>query len=250
MKLISYNNFGLREEWLDYYMSNHDDYFQTTNHGLNVKEQLPSFVKWLVQAEILSDTKKREITPFGKLLIEIYENNPSLVWQIIWINLTYNSPIAHWYSQNVSFGSNFTDADLREGVKNDYSSDSTTTIKNVVYALTRTFKESPIGEELGQMTKVDKNTYTRSGFSDIEVEAVAYSLYKYAQIKESNLMRVSDFYKADEKDGIYKEFGILKSDLEKKLRFLSSDSHRVLVAELNMGLDHITLRDDLTPEKL
>lgn len=249
MKLISYNNFGLREEWLDYYMSNHDDYFQTTNHGLNVKEQLPSFVKWLVQAEILSDTKKREITPFGKLLIEIYENNPSLVWQIIWINLTYNSPIAHWYSQNVSFGSNFTDADLREGVKNDYSSDSTTTIKNVVYALTRTFKESPIGEELGQMTKVDKNTYTRSGFSDIEVEAVAYSLYKYAQIKESNLMRVSDFYKADEKDGIYKEFGISKSDLEKKLRFLSSDSHRVLVAELNMGLDHITLRDDLTPEK-
>ena len=250
MKLISYNNFGLREEWLDYYMSNHDDYFQTTDHGLNVKEQLPSFVKWLVQAEILSDTKKREITPFGKLLIEIYENNPSLVWQIIWINLTYNSPIAHWYSQNVSFGSMFTDADLREGVKNDYPSDSTTTIKNVVYALTRTFRESPIGEEFGQMTKVDKNTYTRPGFSDVEVEAVAYSLYKYAQVKESNLMRVSDLYKIDEKDGIYKEFGISKSDLEKKLRFLSSDSHRVLVAELNMGLDHITLRDDLTPEKV
>lgn len=250
MKLISYNNFGLREEWLDYYMPNSADYFQTTEHGLNVKEQLPSFVKWLVQAEILSDTKKRNITPLGNLLIEIYENTPNLVWQIIWINLVYNSPIAQWYAQNMSFGSIFTDADIREGVKNDYSSDSTTTIKNVVYALTRTFKESPIGEDLGQLVKVDKNLYTRSGYSDVEVEAVAYSLYKYAQIKGSNLMRVSDLYKAEEKDGIYREFGISKNDLEKKLRFLSSDSHRVLIAELSMGLDHITLRDDLSPEKV
>lgn len=150
----------------------------------------------------------------------------------------------------MSFGSIFTDADIREGVKNDYSSDSTTTIKNVVYALTRTFKESPIGEDLGQLVKVDKNLYTRSGYSDVEVEAVAYSLYKYAQIKGSNLMRVSDLYKAEEKDGIYREFGISKNDLEKKLRFLSSDRHRVLIAELSMGLDHITLRDDLSPEKV
>lgn len=119
-----------------------------------------------------------------------------------------------------------------------------------MYALTRTFKESPIGEDLGQLVKVDKNLYTRSGYSDVEVEAVAYSLYKYAQIKGSNLMRVSDLYKAEEKDGIYREFGISKNDLEKKLRFLSSDSHRVLIAELSMGLDHITLRDDLSPEKV
>ena len=43
------------------------------------------------------------------------------------------------------------------------------------------------------------------------------------------------------------EFGITKTDLIKKLRALSSDANRVLIAELNMGLDHITLRKDLTP---
>ena len=250
MKLISYNNFGLREEWLDYFMSNHEGYFDTTDHGLNVKEQLPSFVKWLVQAEILTDTKKRELTSLGKLLLEIYENMPSLVWQIIWVNLVYNSPIAHWYAQNISFNSNFTDADIKEGVKNDYPNDSTTTIKNIVYALSRTFRESPIGEELGQFQNIDKNTITRVGTSDIEVEAVAYSLYKYAQIKQTNLFRVSDLYRQEEKDGVYREFGINKSELQKKLRFLSSDSNRVLIAELSMGLDHITLRDDLNPEKV
>ena len=247
MKLISYNNFGLREEWLDYYMSNHNDYFCSADHGLNVKEQLPNFVKWLVQAEILSDTKSREITPLGKLLVEIYEDNPNLVWQVIWINLVYNSPIARWYSQNISFKNSFTEADLREAVKNDYPNDSITTIKNVVYALVRTFRESPIGEELCQCVKVDKSTYSRIGYDDVEIEAVAYSLYKHAQTKESNIMRVSDFYKSEEKDGIYREFGISKNALEKKLRFISSSSQRVLIAELNMGLDHITLRDDLTP---
>ena len=36
----------------------------------------------------------------------------------------------------------------------------------------------------------------------------------------------------------------------KKLRALSSDTNRVLIAELNMGLDHITIREDLTPQKV
>ena len=36
----------------------------------------------------------------------------------------------------------------------------------------------------------------------------------------------------------------------KKLRALSSANNRVLIAELNMGLDHITLRDDLDPLKV
>ena len=31
----------------------------------------------------------------------------------------------------------------------------------------------------------------------------------------------------------------------KKLRYLSSEANRVIIAELNMGLDHITLRKDL-----
>ena len=49
MKLISYNNFGLNGEWMDFFFYNYSDYFTENSHGLNVKEQLPNFVKWLVQ---------------------------------------------------------------------------------------------------------------------------------------------------------------------------------------------------------
>lgn len=31
MKLVGYNNFGLKEEWLDYYMLNHKDFFKSLN---------------------------------------------------------------------------------------------------------------------------------------------------------------------------------------------------------------------------
>jgi hypothetical protein len=56
---------------------------------------------------------------------------------------------------------------------------------------------------------------------------------------------VSDLYEEDCKHGVYREFGISKSEFESQLRSLNSDANRVLVAELNMGLDSITLRDDL-----
>ena len=49
---------------------------------------------------------------------------------------------------------------------------------------------------------------------------------------------------------IFKEFGTSKQDLLRKLRTISAESNRVLVAELTMGLDHITLRNDLTPMKV
>ena len=50
--------------------------------------------------------------------------------------------------------------------------------------------------------------------------------------------------------GIFKEFGLCGAELEKKLRSLNSATNRVIIAELNMGLDHITLRDDITSESV
>jgi 3'-phosphoadenosine 5'-phosphosulfate sulfotransferase (PAPS reductase)/FAD synthetase/ferredoxin len=249
MKLISYNNFGLKEEWLDVFMSSVDTYFIDNNHGLNLKEQLPNFVKWLVQSEILIDSKTKQIASLGKLLSNIYCDMPNLAWEIIWINLTYNAPIAKWYKENIDWNFNFTQADIQELLKNDYPSDSTTTIKNIVYALFRTFRESPIGN-MGLCVEIEKLSYKKIPFENLSREAFAYSLYKYSEIYGVKSCRVSDFYLSDNKQGVYREFGISKGDFEKHLRSLNSDTNRILVAELNMGLDHITLRDDLTSLKV
>lgn len=138
--------------------------------------------------------------------------------------------------------------------KFDPNRETTVVNKNLKSSLLQCFKYSVIGEKLRQGVLADTrknfekgNTLMREAYEDLSVEAVAYSIYKYAQAKGISFMRVSDFYRPEETSGPYREFGISESELKKKLRALSSGDNRVLIAELNMGLDHITLREDLTP---
>lgn len=248
MKLVSYNNFGLREEWLDVYLASPDTYFSDNTHGLHPKEQLPNFVKWICHAGIIDDVKTKNLTEFGKLLYRIHMDMNDLAWELIWINLSSGSPIARWYKENVDWNYTFSQQDIQELVKNDYPNDSATTIKNIVYALFRTFKESPIGE-MGLLKEVDKLKFTKTPCENITREAVAYSLYKYGEENSIKSFRIADLYSKDSKSGVFKEFGITKSELEKHLRSLNSEQNRILTAELNMGLDHISLREDLDAVK-
>lgn len=245
MKLISYNNFGLNGDWFEYFVYNHEDYFKDNSHGLHVKEQLPSFTKWLVQSQVLSDTKSKQLTEMGQILCDIYTDMPDLVWQLIWVNLAYNSPIAEWYKENVDWSEPINQKDIEERVYSEYPENSKTTVHNVVYALFRTFKESPIGEA-GQLVEVQKNAYTKKPYDELERETVVYSLYKYAEQKGVTSFRVSDLYANDNTIGIYREFGVQKSSLLDILRSLNSESNRLVIAELNMGLDNITLREGIS----
>ena len=203
---------------------------------------MPSFTKWLVHAEIISDAKNKELTNIGKLLTSIYQDNPSLVWEIIWVNLTYNSPIVKWYAQSVPFLNELADSDLKELVKNDYPDTGDTTVKNIVYALLRTLKESPIGEEIQQYISAGKQRFIRKPNSNISSETIAYSLYKYAELNDTRELRVSTLFNDNEHSPKI-EFGLDKKNLLKTLRYLHTEG--VLIAELNMGLDHITLKNDI-----
>ena len=244
MKLISYNNFGMNGGWVDIFFSDPELFFSENLAGLNEKEQMPSFAKWLQQAEIITDTKSKQLTELGKTLAEIYVYNPDLVWQIIWINLSYNSPIAAWYNTGVEWGRFFTQTDMEELVLNDYD-DNKTTVHNVVYAFARTMKESPLGE-YGLYKIINKTQIHKKGFDTIERETLAYSLYKYAEYKGVHALRISDLYTSDNDRGVYREFGLTRSTIEQLLRSLNSDEKRVLIAELNMGLDSVTLKEGLT----
>ena len=109
------------------------------------------------------------------------------------------------------------------------------------------FKYSPIGYILQQGCSDDNKTYVRMVHNDLSEVALAYSLYKYSALKNVRSLRVSDFYREEYRYGPFREFGISKSVFDKLLRQLNSANNRVLIAELNMGLDSITLREDLNP---
>ena len=93
--------------------------------------------------------------------------------------------------------------------------------------------------------EISKTEFRRGIYENLSENALAYSLYKFSEAVGYKSFRVSDLYEQDAICGPVAEFGIGKSDLETLLRTLNSANDRVLIAELNMGLDHITLRDDL-----
>ena len=57
---------------------------------------------------------------------------------------------------------------------------------------------------------------------------------------------VQKTYNEDQKEGIIRQFGITRDVFEQNLRTLHMDGNHILRAELNMGLDNIILREDLT----
>ena len=107
-------------------------------------------------------------------------------------------------------------------------------------------KNSPVGEDMMQAVPAEKSGVKREAYDDLSVEALAYSVFKFAISKETNMFRVSDLYRPEEEHGAYKEFRISKDILLRKLRALTADKDRVLTADLSMGLEHITIRDDLS----
>ena len=243
MKISKYGTFGIHQEWVDQYLTAPESFWDDNILGV---KQVPSFKAWLKDAEIVDD--KVNLTSFGRLCVEINKDNSTLLWELIYINLTYNSPLIKWFSSSISFNAEIGRKDLdRLALEYFQQTFKETTITYAIQALVQTFKYSPIGDDLNQFVAQDAkgNLFQRLPYNDLSPEAIAYSLYKYAQNKGVRMLRVSDLYCVEEDSGLYKEFGISKLELQKKLRFLSSDRNRVLVAELAMGLDHITLRDDL-----
>lgn len=245
MKISKYGTFGIHQEWVEQFLVEPETFW---NDNLLGKKQVPSFKAWLKDAEIIDD--KLVLTDFGRLCKKVNEESYTLMWELIYINLSYNSPMMSWYVSSINF-----DKDIERKALDKMALEyfeptfKETTILYAVQALIQSFKYSPIGEEFNQFVLSDAKglIFKRNAYNDLSPEALAYSIYRFGKSKGINLFRVSDLYRKEEETGAYREFGIAKSDLLKKLRYLSTEKNRVLVAELNMGLEHITLREDLTP---
>ena len=183
----------------------------------------------------------------GKLLQNTYTDNSDLVWEIIWINLVKNSFVCHWFAARIKPGTKYNKKSLVDLFMDEFQATyGKRTVENAISALLATFAASPIGERFGLYEDVEKGSATRSYCQELSNEAVAYSVYKYSEHHNSKTLTVSDFYREDSQEGINVEFAFPKEYTKKSLRSLNSTDNRVLIAELNMGLESITLRDDLT----
>jgi hypothetical protein len=233
--------------WLTKYFRSYQTFFDNDSHGLNPRYQIPPFINWLRDANILNSGNKT-ISEFGEFLASLFGKNPNSVWELIYINLCENSEICRWFHSSITFDTPYTKQELEICLQNAYPTLMDRTLKNPLNSLLNTFKESPLGSVIPILTSVTINkkpAYVRKSH-DVSLVAFAYSLYRYAELHNRYSMTISEFYNNDQKEGVYRQFGLNREIFEQNLRSLQMDSNHVLRAELNMGLDNIILREDLS----
>ncbi len=239
-KVHAYKTFGMRDEWVSEYFSDPEGFWENNSLGT---AQVDGFKAWLKDSEVI-DTKNA-LTPFGEFVKDNYVDDMNMVWELLTINLSIHSFIVNWFVNTVSVGTAFDRQRLNDMLSEEETGASPKTRENAVAALLQLFSYSPLGGEFYFAEEIDGKKYIRREYKDVSETAIAYSLFKYSEMTGIRSLRVEDFYKDDCITGPYKVFGLSKSNFEKILRTLNSYSNRVLIAELNMGLDNISLRDDI-----
>lgn len=240
-----YSTFGIRSEWLVGFFNEMEEWI--TNNNLGPK-QIPAMINWLRDAELM-EKKDKKPSEMAKLLKPIFFKNEIVVWEIVWINLSYNAPIIRWYVNNIEVNTVYARKDeMLELLKREYENLSEGTLGNPLSALIDMFDKSPLGDrlKLGVLDKKGKvtKTVTKVGRNEPNELSIAYFLYKNAEAKERYEWAVSDFYGNGEV-GPYELFGIKRDTFENCLRSLQENARSIISVDLVSGLDNIHLRSDI-----
>ena len=238
---------GMRVNWVEKYFDTYETFFDNNEHGLNPKYQIPPFVNWLREAFILNLDDKN-ISEVGLCFAKAYQTKPSTVWELIYIGLCENSEICSWFQSSIDFNRRYSRDEMDVILQDSYPELKDRTLRNPFNSLLNTFKESPLGSTIpvGVLSKEqNKAVLIRQPHNEISLVAAAYSLFRYAERQNRYSLTVSEFYDENQREGIYRQFGISKDTFARLLLSLQEENNHVLRAELNMGLDNIILRDDL-----
>ena len=246
-----YSTFGLREEWLTAFFEQMNGWFE--GYADLGPKQIPAMLNWLREAELV-DGKEKKVTDLAVMLKPVYESNPLLVWQIIWINLSFNSAIASWYVNYINSDVAFTKQEMVELLKEQYPALKGATLRNPVDALVNTFCNSPLGTadinddnslRIGLMEKkgVQVKSVRKYGTSKISSAAVAYLLYKNAEINDMYELTVSDIYERGCM-GVSNVFNMSSESFMNALRGLTNNE--ILSADLLGGLENIHLANEFS----
>ncbi|MCM8783059.1 MAG: phosphoadenosine phosphosulfate reductase family protein [Candidatus Omnitrophica bacterium] len=243
VRINRYFTFGFREEWLRFLFRKRDEWAQDNNLG---PEQVKAFISWLEDSEMLA---KNKITDLGNKLAEIFKENELLAWEIIWINLFYNSSIIRWYLTSIPWSTIAERNELQNTLKESFPVSKERTLNNAFSSLLNTFRRNTLITKLnlGNIEKKGKEVYIKKiGTDDVHPLAVLYSLYRYAIAKNKYRFTVSELYREDNKDGgPYLIFGISRPALENILRWLQENKRDLIRVDLVADLDNIHLCEDI-----
>lgn len=249
-----YSTFGLREEWISNFFYYGDDWFGTYP-GLGPK-MIPAAINWLREAELIDRREKKVSADLFDILKNLYSSNPLMVWQIIWVILSYNSQIVNTFVCDVNSGFSYEKDDLLEIMKDNFPTLNDNTILNPINALINMFRNSPLGKfstdghsansiavaEL-EMKGNSVKTVTKIPSSYVSLPALAVLLYKNAKTTNRYDITVSELLE-DSGNSPSTVFGMNSEDLIRSIKSLTEMN--VLSSDLLGGLDNVHLNKDFS----
>lgn len=242
-----YQHFGLRQAWLEHYMSEGVNCF---TQGVLGTRQYEGLKVWLKEGGLIVANKDKSLseTELSEKLKIMGPYNP-LTWAVIWANLAYNSVITRWYCLNTEIGATYEKGDLVVMIGENYSKSNR---ENAITALAETLRQSPIGSALKQGLPIEltKSTfsYFREGWDYPHAVALLYSLYLYAERTGRKTFSFTELVNANNNQdakGIspHMIFGIEPKVFREQVQGLAMSYPKHIRVSFVANLDNIILED-------
>lgn len=238
-----YLTFGLREEWLQSFFTDPNNWIGNNNLG---NKQLDAMIAWLRDSELL-EQKNKNITALTDILKQNYHHNIVILYQLIWINLYYNSSVVKWYLNEIKWGESISVNNIKEKFMLN-STISKRTISSGIDSLLNTFEHSPLGRvmRIGEIIKNGRERIiNKIGCNDIDPKVILYSLYRYSIQNNRYKFTINEIYNENNIGSPYKIFGITKEKLANILLWLNSNYKEFINTEIKADLDNINLNENI-----
>ena len=180
----------------------------------------------------------------------IYISNNDLFWQLIWVNLIYNSPIVLYVLSICQWEDSCSLSNIFHGIEKDYNLKKTTVrVKwREFYSI---INASPYFKKMVSLTEQWDGLEVSLNNMSIHPYTLVYSLIKYSENRSpfQHHFTVSDLINPKFDKGMYHIFGIQKMALLSTIRSLSLLAENIINSETNYGLENINLLKQLSPNE-
>lgn len=242
--IANYQNFGLREVWVEMYSTMREEFLQTAERGALGGPMLDSARLWFRQALLAQDSKT--LTPTRLLDYAVKKGaNDVTLWDMIWIGLANNAPLIKWFAASLKFNVRYTSEEIGDMLSEITSASSK---KGGMQALLNMFKSSPLGDGGKALVKLEKKgqrivALTRIPRS-VDKIAVLYSLYVMGAAAKRTSFTISEMMNADF-DSAYisplTAFGMTPDELKGVCLGLSSVYPKFIACSFTLGLDEVKI---------
>lgn len=238
-----YKNFGLRQGWLDVYLTERESFALTMSLG---NKMIESGKAWLRQALLMNE---KNCAPLKLLdLAELRGSDCQGLWDAIWFALSNRAAIVKWFVTTTKINQAYSSDDLFSLMGSDIKD---ATKKGGISALKDMLTKSPFGVgsyptvELAMKGKL-VNTMTRVPHA-VDDLALLYSLFVMARQAEQTSFSVSGLMIADFSAKYVSPivaFAMSVPDFKQQCQGLADKYGDFIHCSFTLGLDEIQIKTD------